>query len=296
MICQRFLFVLLLAVGGALLPISTGRAHAQDSSKSTATTFQLSIGSTMDMQVENTPQKLNTETDLKYIWERPEPGKRVLSLQQTGVRVFLNGKTTLNTIMNQYGTATVENGKSKTTPTADTSDEVKLMLTDSYSAPLVILDVNEQGEVLKQEVVAKPGAKSQVDNGMITNCSLFHAPFFVDKEKFDRNIEISMGNGGFAKGTVTYRRAKDYDPKSPKLTVSGKATKDKFQPSSANPAMTLRNAVYDISGEQQFDPELGEWVAGTITMKVSFQLFSEEKAVGQADGTMTCKLSLPDQK
>ncbi len=251
--------------------------------------FILQIGSSMDMNIEKNEQKLVTDTDLHYAWDKAEPLQRVLTLQQTGVRVMLNGQPTLNAVLNQNGTANVEGGKTRNVKVADAPAEVQSMLADSYGPPLCKLTVDANGLEIKRELINKPGAQGQIDNGMVSNCVLFHAPFYADKTTWERPIEMSMGNGGFAKGTLKYTRPTQYDPAAPELQVSGTATNEKFQPKN-NPALTIVGAKYEISGEQAFDPVLQEWTSGTLTLKVSFKLVAQEKEIGTAQGTMVCKL------
>src|SRR4030095_13376198 len=89
--------------------------------------------------------------------------------------------------------------------------------------------------------------------------------------------EVSMGNGGYAKRILSYKK-RSGDPLRQPCTVSGTLTNDFFkQPGSE---VTIRKARYVVTGEQTFDSAVKEWVSGRLTMDAENQMVTQDKTFG----------------
>ena len=69
------------------------------------------------------------------------------------------------------------------------------------------------------------------------------------------------------------------------VTVTGKLANAKHK-LPAGP-LTIADANYTVTGEQTFDPTVGEWTAGKLTIEMSFDIVNEAKKIGSAKGMMT---------
>ena len=122
---------------------------------------------------------------------------------------------------------------------------------------------------------------------MIANALLFHPQFQTTENEWTSPAEISMGNGGFAKGDLVYKKGAA-GKGGVAVKVSGTLTNEGFSP--PNSPLTVNNVKYVVNGDQTFDPVQREWVAGKLVMDVSFDLVVGGTAVGQAKGTIVAGL------
>jgi hypothetical protein len=164
---------------------------------------------------------------------------------------------------------------------------MKTMLRDSFDVPLCKIQVDENGKVLKRTIVAGPGAQNLIDNGIVANCLLFHAPFLRDKNQWESDAEVSMGNGGYVKGKLNYTKA-ERGRGGQAVKVNGTLTNDRFV--QAATGLTATNTKYVVNGEQTYDPAKKEWVTGKLNIDVSFQI-SAAGQNGSAKGTMVVGLN-----
>jgi hypothetical protein len=246
--------------------------------------FRFTIVSDLDMQVAGQKQKIDAQTTVQYSWDR-QGAERTLSFDSIQVKANQDGKTLIDTVMNRSKVTNTKDGKSEDTSFESAPEQLKTMLRDSFNTPLCKLQVDENGGEVKREVVGGPGAKSFIDNGMIANALLFHPPFMRGQKEWSAPVEISMGNGGFAKGNLTYKVTGEQNGQLVK--VAGRLTNESYKPP-GNP-LTIKNTNYQVTGEQLFDSAQGEWVFGKLKIDASFDMASGDTRLGGAKGTMSLK-------
>jgi hypothetical protein len=271
----------------ALLVLLAGAfAGAAEGDKEGVHRFKVVIESGINMDVQGTKQKIDADTELKYTWKRSGP-ERTLNLDAVRVKVEKDGKPLMNTFMSRAKVVNTQEGKANEVPFNDAPADLKTLLRDSFDAALCKIEVDKSGKEVKRTMMAGPGAKTLVDNGMIANAQLFHAPFHADQDEWQADNEVSMGNGGYAKGKLTYKKVPG-GKGGQAVQVSGILTSDAVkQPGTP---LTVKDARYVVSGEQTYDPEQREWVSGKLKMGVSFQMASDDKPIGSAKGTMNVTL------
>lgn len=263
----------------ALLLAAVGAA---DAAKKAGHSFQFTIASDLDMDVQGKTQKLKADTDLRYNWEQGR-GERTLRMESMRVKLSVDGKEAMNTFMSRAKVVNVIGGATEEVPFKDAPDELKETLKDSFDTPLLKLGVDENGGVVKRTVLAGPGAKALQDNGVMANALLFHPPFFRDRDEWQAEVEVPMGNGGFARGKLTYKKVAG-GKGGQAVRVTGTLGNKGFQPPGS--PLTVRSAKYVVRGEQTYDPALREWSSGRLKMDVSFEMAAGEKQVGSAKGVM----------
>jgi hypothetical protein len=70
----------------------------------------------------------------------------------------------------------------------------------------------------------------------------------------------------------------------PTFSVAGTLVRDEVvKPGSA---LTDKNFKHVVKGKQSYNPALGEWVAATWNVDISFDVFKGEKRVGGTTGTI----------
>ncbi|MGV3608690.1 MAG: hypothetical protein ACO1RA_19965 [Planctomycetaceae bacterium] len=272
----RLLPSFLVLVG--LLVLSGTRSATADETQH----FQINIDSTIDMEITGKKQNVTALTELAYQWRKDAKG-RTLFLDSTFVKAEMNGQPLMNTLTNAEKFMETKGDKKTEILINDANDELKKILVDSYTAPICVLAVDASGAETERTIVAKEGAKSQIDNGIVANCTMFHPPYFADKQEWDRQTEFSAGNGAYVTGNLLYKKGKK-TAAGQKVTFSGTLT----NPGYLRPGTPLKmeNNVYKITGEQTYDPASKEYVSGKLVIDVSFDLSVSDKAIGNAKGKM----------
>jgi hypothetical protein len=271
----RFFGVVALA---ALAPAAPIRAAEPEAGSS----FKVALVSRMDMEVQGQKQKLDGDTELRYTWQR-NGREKTLRLDRTAVKASMNGQEMMNTSMSRAGVVNVRQTTKDDVPFDKAPPELQKQLQDSFGAPVCKIVVDEEGKEVKRQVVAGPGAKPLVDNGMIANALLFHPPFPAGRDEWQADTELSMGNGGYARGKLTYRKVPG-GKGGQAVKVSGTLTNDAF-PQPGTP-LVIKAARYVVQGEQTYDPAQQEWVAGKLTIDVSFEMTANNQPLGSTKGTM----------
>jgi len=261
----------LLALSGARLVTADETNH-----------FQINIDSIIDMEITGKKQNVTALTELAYQW-RKEAKSRTLFVDSTLVKAEMNGQPLMNTLMNAEKFVETKGDKKTEILTNDANDELKKILLDSYTAPICVLTVDASGLETQRSIVAKEGAKSQIENGIVANCTMFHPPYFADKQQWERQTEFSAGNGAYVKGNLLYKKG-EKTAAGQKVTFSGTLE----NPGYLRPGTPLKmeNNVYKITGEQTYDPASKEYVSGKLVIDISFDLSVSDKAIGNAKGKM----------
>lgn len=272
----RLLPSFLVLVG--LLVLSGTRSATADETQH----FQINIDSTIDMEITGKKQNVTALTELAYQWRKDAKG-RTLFLDSTFVKAEMNGQPLMNNLTNAEKFMETKGDKKTEILINDANDELKKILVDSYTAPICVLTVDASGAETERSIVAKEGAKSQIDNGIIANCTMFHPPYFADKREWERQTEFSAGNGAYVKGNLLYKKG-EKTAAGQKVTFAGTLT----NPGYLRPGTPLKmeNNVYKITGEQTYDPASQEYVSGKLVIDVSFDLSVSDKAIGNAKGKM----------
>lgn len=180
-------------------------AIAAAADKEVAHSFRVTIASQSDMEIQGQRQKLDGDTELHYTWRRGVR-ERALSFDTLTVKLKVDGKELMNTSMSRAKVVNIRQAEKDEVLLENAPEQAKKILQDSFGAPVCKLQVDESGNEVKREVVAGPGAKALIDQGMIANALLFHPTFPVGKDEWEADREIPMGNGGYAKGKVTYTK------------------------------------------------------------------------------------------
>ncbi len=248
--------------------------------------FKIELDSQMEITEGEKKQKIDAKTTLEYRWTA-KGTERSLSYDSTHVVLQFDGKPSMDTKMSREKIINGLGDQKKETPFAECKAEQQLLLKDSYSSPLCKLQRDANGVETKREIIAGEGAKTQIDNGMVANAVLFHAPFVADKMDWETDREISMGNGGFAKGKLAYKKSAE----NPNLiAVSGQLANKSFK-MPVGP-LTIAEATYSLQGEQTFDAAVGDYVAGKYVIEIAFDILDAEmKKLATAKGKMTQTLS-----
>ena len=276
--CFITLFTITVVTPSAALP----------SGDETSATFEVRIISTAIMKILNTERKIDADTFFRYTWTQ-NGNEKVLKINAAHVKTQQDGQELMNTFMSREKFIDIKNGKKNEIAYEEGREELKTVLRESFDTPLCKLVTDKNGEE-RVTIITKPGAKGLLDNGIIANALLFHSRFPTDKNQWQSTREISMGNGGFAKGTLTYIKQARDRTRQTLVKVSGIFTKDAFKlPDSP---LRIKNARYVVNGSQTYDTARGEWVSGKLSFKISFQMTNNELPLATAEGNMQITLKM----
>jgi hypothetical protein len=274
-----------LAVLGSL---AAGCAAAQPAAQDTK--FRVDVRAKLSATIAGQEQKLEADAAYEYTWKRD--GKtRTLVVDSAEVRAAADGREMMNARMNREGFSDKKAGAAKEDKTAEAPAELKQLLTDSFGSPICKIELDDTGKELKRTMLAGPGATVLVDSGMVANTRMFHPWYSADKDQWQADMEVSTGNG-LATGKATYTKVPGGKGVQA-VKVSGTLTADGVK---GMGGLTIKAGKYKVEGEQTYDLERKEWVAGKLTMDVTFKMHDGADEIGSVKGTMIVTFALVPQK
>lgn len=253
--------------------------------------LQLALKSNLEMiDPQGKPHEITGETLCVYSLAQA-PGEVSVAFKYLRVKARVDNQVLVDSALSGKRHWQVVNGKVEDVPVEKASEPIQKMLKECYDTPLCKIKVDAQGAEQSREIVA--GAIAQkvlVEQGQISNARLFHPPFYGDKPSWESNAEVSIGNGGVAKGNLKYERAGETKDGKTQVKVTGLLSNDRFVLPQKTLVMT--QARYEVAGEQTYDAARHEWTSGELNLKVSFRLEDPDgKQVQTAKGTMNVKLT-----
>lgn len=270
-------------LAAALLVLTTAVLGAGE----TANSFRVFLGSELVMDVGGKKQKINADTEIHYSWKR-KAREKTLSFDLIGLRVVLDDKEVNKTTMAREKIANIVNGEKKEIAFDDAPPELQTLMRDTFGTPICTLDFDELGKETKRTILARAGAKTLLENGQIANALIFHPPYFKDKAKWDARCEISMGNGNYVSGPLTYERANKANDFAVRGILENKGAK--------LPGATAKEIRYDVKGTLRYDPKLEEWSSAKYTIDVIMNIVVANDQEARAKGAIAIEFELLPKK
>jgi hypothetical protein len=277
--------VWLFCASAILIGAHRTRAEVADRDPESARSYKITITSNLTMDADGKKQKVNADTEIRYTW-KGTGRQRTLFYDEIKILLKIEGEEIMNSSMSREKFIFKGKGKKDMEFSFENAPEQqKKIMADSFGAPLCRLEVDENGQEVKRTTLGGPGAKTFVD-GMIGTTLLFHPPFFQDKDKWESEREVGIGNGKTVKGVLSYKKVARDNGKQI-VSVSGALKNEGFKPPGA-PA-TGRSTT-KVSGQQMFDLAQKEWTAGELTMELSMEFTADGKIIGSGQGPMKVTL------
>ncbi len=240
--------------------------------------YKMVLKSDLKMDIGGKKQAIVANTELNYTWT-VEGLKQDLSFDSMSVMALNNGKEMMKTEMSKARFSMSEaGGKPVEVLFADAPAELKASMTDGFGVPVFTRHFDASGAQVSTQTTAKAGASDLVENGIIVNGLLFH-PLPGAGHSWEADTQMSMGNGGYAKGKLTYKKVAGT-----KYAVSGTLTNAHHQ-KEGNP-VAVDKTKYVVTGEQSYDEASKSWTSGKFKIDVNFEMNAAGKLVGKASGTM----------
>jgi hypothetical protein len=280
-----FAFATLCAAAVLTTDTSAGQPDQKDA------VFRVSVEAKLTAESGGQEQKMEAATGFEYTWKR-EGKIRTLMVDSLDVRAAQGTKELMNVKMSRTGFLDSKDGKKTEVKIEDAPEQLKRLLTDSFGSPLCKIELDETGKEVKRTVVAGPGATVMIDTGMVTNAMLFHPWYPASKDEWQTDMEVSTGNG-VATGKVTYTKVAG-GTSGQAVKVSGTLSADGVK---GMGGLIIKDGKYKVTGEQTYDTERKEWIAGKLTMDISFKMSDGTKVIGTAKGELVATFKmLPEKK
>jgi hypothetical protein len=243
--------------------------------------FRVTMDSQMVSTILGKPQNGNTHTEFEYTWIH-QSGENLLVADAIRIKADIDGLDATNLALDRTKYSETSKGVTKEVSFEKAPPELQQRLQDTFTKPVLKRPLDERGTETKRLVTNAPGAKEFVTHGMVSNCLLFHPTFAPGQTEWQTETHVSMGNGGSAKGKLSYKKIEGR--LGDVYAVTGTLTNDRV----ARPGtpIVIRNAVYVVTGEQMYNAAQREWVSGKLKIAMTFEMTSEEKPVGSAKGTI----------
>lgn len=244
--------------------------------------FKVTIEGDILVSGDGVKEKIDADTVLRYTWTS-EGNHRSLALDSLKVKATGNGRTMIDSFMSREKFVISTDGATDEIMAESAPAELKEMLLDSFGETVCKLEVDSDLKEIKREITAKAGAKTLVDQGMISNGVLFHPPHYSNKNEWSSPTEVSMGNGGYVTGDLTYEKMEETDGVK-RYSVTGTLKNAGFK--LPGQPIEIKNATYVVKGEQSFDLGKKEWQKGRWVIDVSYDMNSGGKVVATTSGEM----------
>jgi hypothetical protein len=288
--------------------------------------FHLNIASQLNLYVNNVSQQMDGDSTLAYTLCRRDR-EVTLSLDWLRSRICRNGMPQVYATLSREGVVQHSREPEERMPCAEAPADVQALLGDAFGGPVARIELSEWGEDLRRTVVAGPGARAMLEPGLIGQARMFHVMFPPDNDRWLAAVEMNLGSGGAVRGSLLYEKVSAPGTSAPgngaaaapgtpvpaaaaALAPGGAAVP--AAPGSATPPgqvlvkvsgtllnevyqdpvskLTYRNARYVVKGEQTYDLQRHEWLAGELNVTFSIPLEQEGQNVGSAYGTMRLTL------
>ena len=281
----------------AIASLTTTIGVCADADNKVIHKFLFSINSKLENNVGGESVKMTADSKLAYTLQH-QGNEVVLFCDSVAVKVTQDGKEQSEYQMSRDRFLAKDKGKTTIdVKEKEANERLREMLRDSFGSMLCKIQVDDDGREVNRTIVARPGAKSLVDNGSIDSMRFFHSVFFGDKERWKSSRQVGVGNGALVKGDLSFekvlsqKRENGKEASQVQVKVSGVLKNDGFKTPDA-PVNLKSTALLRIKKEQVFDRKLKEWVSGELVGRLSMEFYEGDKKVGTGAGTMLIKLEL----
>jgi hypothetical protein len=235
--------------------------------------------------VNGTRQNVELHTEFDYTWQK---SARVRSLIANRVALKMGGRAPANTEMSRQKFVQIADGRRTEFTFADAPARLQALLKDSFDVPIIELQVDDAGGEISRKITTEPGARDILDDGILFNSLLFHPRTPPAETEWQADREMSMGNGTFVSGKLTFKKISDR-PGSV-FAVSGILVNDRIQ--RPGTPIVMKDVRYVVTGEQTYDAAKKEWSSGNLKIEVSYALTADNKPLGTTTGTIQAAMEL----
>lgn len=271
-----------------LIFITSTRSFGDDAPNAVTRTFEVKIE--FEMKSDGLPGLEQMKGDSRFRYTNQKVGQKVsVVLDEIEVAVTQDEKLAFSSLMNRNRLRySAPKGKEVNHSFDDAPPNVQMMLKEVFGTELAVFELDANGKELKHTITASQTARRIVDKAMFANLRFFHAPFYQDEPKWDATVEVGAGTGVRASGNLQYEKLKSAKDRVP-VRVTGELKLEEQK--SPDGKLTI-TGKHEVSGTQEYDVSLREWVAGEWKTKLTMEGVEGGKSFGKGTGTLVVKMRL----
>lgn len=249
--------------------------------------FRIAIRSTLRLSIPGEgPSVVKADAHFCYTWERLG-SERTLTLDSMQVRAIAGG--TLNTDTFVGPDRWIDRKSGDDLGPAKMPDALRELLRSSFGVKCYTVGLDEAGNVISTKRLLPEGSSPLINAGIVANALFFHVRFPPGQDRWEVRNALCGAGDTLASGLLTYVKGPTVKghlvPVRDSGTLSMGARKMEGQPD------VTASATDEVSGEQVYDLDLGEWVSGDLDLKINLSMDHRELA-RKATGEGTLKVSL----
>lgn len=229
------------------------------------------------------PMKVRAQADFDYRLARS--ADRVESaVDRMTMTATMNGREASHAEMSRSGIVSRERGQDKTMGREGAAPKL-LALLDQFEAPLAVFTLDPEGAEVRRELKFEEGPL--IDSDLVDNTRIFHPKFSRDKAEWDAKALFPLGKGQKARGTLHYA-------KRPGKRADGRvevAVNGRLEVSGKMGQAAIKKGDYKVSGVQVYDPALGDWDSGKLTVDMEFEGVTPAGVILRGSGPVTLDLA-----
>jgi hypothetical protein len=238
--------------------------------------FRIAMDVDMKVSTAKGSSRVRGQSDFDY---RLMPKGRTVetAVDRMSLTQFLNGREVNFTDMSRNGIVTREGDKTET-QTRDKLNPRAVAMLDQYESPLAVITLDAEGTEVSRELKIKSGPL--IDFNAIEITRVFHPRFARTEKAWDAPVVIPLGDRRLARGTLHY--TKQAEPR--KGGLVGVDVEGEMAVTGKMKGAEVKKGTYVVKGEQTYDPALGQWVAGRLTIETDFEAVLPDGAVIKGGG------------
>jgi hypothetical protein len=161
---------------------------------------------------------------------------------------------------------------------------VRAML-DTFGTKTATITLDSEGRELDRKLFVQSGPLAQP--GIVDDARTVHVRFPAKQDRWEAPVVLPMADGQAAKGTLTFEKAAPVagEGKRVRVKVFGKLTAD-----GKTQKAEIRNGVYNVSGEQVYDPKERDWVSASWQIESSWEMLKDGILIATASGPIRLSL------
>ena len=265
-------------IGSAVLVLAS-LVVAGDPETDIEHSFRMVISGKLTIEAQGKRQAMESNAELNYTWAR-RGQERILTFDSIRVKMKEEGKDWFMAHLSAKRFLRTENGVTEEKPIEKVPEPLRQSLLESFDVPIIKIEVDQNGKETKRSFLG--GANANLITDQVANTQFFHPPFFLDRDEWQADTEVSVGKGQFAKGTLTYLKGAKTNGKWT-CKVKGTLTNE----SKPKENFTART-TFVIKGEQVYDLAQREWCSGRHDLDFSMTITGDgETATGKGAIVLT---------
>ena len=175
-------------------------------------------------------------------------------------------------------------------------EKIGKQIEDTCRLPVYKFRFDKNGNELSRTNIAGPEAQAMIQDDLIANFRMFHAPYYSDRNKWVAEVAINSGatkGSTLSAGMLTFAKSEmQKKERLARVSVDGTLTTRKANTISIKNLFTK----HVVSGEQFYDLERRQWVRGEWSVSAKQYGEVDDKLIECGSGKLTFTMKSIDDK